>query len=155
LRFNDYASDMLTYTPVHTAMGILRAAVDDIRSGSLFDVRQLIHAEVFDEFLEQAQHLFESGYHGPSAVVAGTVLEDGLRQLCEQHGVPLSDKPKLDRMNADLARAGVYNGLRQKQITALAAVRNDAAHGRWNEFSPDDVRRMIDGVRSFTETHFA
>jgi hypothetical protein len=53
-----------------------------------------------------------------AAVIAGTVLETALRQLC------------LDRMNADLAKAGVYNSLMQKRITALAAIRNRAAHGK-------------------------
>jgi hypothetical protein len=65
-----------------------------------------------------------------AAVIAGTVLETALRQLC------------LDRMNADLAKAGVYNSLMQKRITALAAIRNRAAHGKPNEFTRDDVSAM-------------
>ena len=40
-------------------------------------------------------------------------------------------KPKLGTMNAGLAKQGVYNKLTQKRITALADIRNKAAHGEW------------------------
>ena len=52
-------------------------------------------------------------------------------------------------MNADLAKAGVYNSLMQKRITALAAIRNSAAHGKPNEFTRDDVSAMIRDVERF------
>jgi ribosomal protein L29 len=45
-------------------------------------------------------------------------------------------------MNSDLAKAGVYNKLTQKQITALADLRNKAAHGQWEEFTKGDVDEM-------------
>ena len=46
-------------------------------------------------------------------------------------------------MNSDLAKAGIYNKLQQKRITALADIRNSAAHGKPEEFSGDDVIMMI------------
>ena len=56
------------------------------------------------------------------------------------------DFGKLDKMNADLAKAGQYNTLVQKRITALAAIRNSAAHGDHKAFSKDEVASMIDEV---------
>jgi len=152
--FTKETAEYVTFSPAESALGILRAAKDDYEHDHLFDVRQLIQAEVFDDFLEQAQHLFDSGYYQPAAVVAGSVLEDGLRKLCDRHGVPLPDKPKLDKMNADLAKQGVYSKLKQKQITAFADLRNKAAHGQWDQFTKDDVPPMLDGVRHFMEKHF-
>jgi hypothetical protein len=67
----------------------------------------------------------------------------------------LSVKPKLDTMNADLAKQSVYNKLTQKRITALADIRNKAAHGEWDEFTKADVEDMLRGVRQFMETHFS
>ena len=49
-------------------------------------------------------------------------------------------------MNADLAKAGQYNSLVQKRITALAAIRNSAAHGNSAEFDDRDVQSMIEEV---------
>jgi len=52
-------------------------------------------------------------------------------------------------MNIELAKAGIYNALWQKKITALADLRNKAAHGKWTEFTEKDVEDMIRGVRRF------
>jgi hypothetical protein len=143
------------YSPVTQALGILRAAKEDYEQGFLFDTRTLIEAEVFDDFLEQAEHLLGSSYYQPAAVVIGSVLEDGLRKLCLKHEIPLPAKPKLDTMNADLAKRGVYNKLTQKRVTALADIRNKAAHGEWDEFTKHDVEDMLRSVRQFMETQFA
>jgi len=136
------------------ALGILKAALDDYEHDHLFKVRTLIEAEVFDDLLEQAEHLLASGYKGPAAVIAGSVLEDGLRKLCQQRTIILSDKPKLDVMNADLAKSGAYTKLTQKKITALADIRNSAAHGQWDQFTEANVSEMVQGVRSFMEQYF-
>lgn len=142
------------YSPVSRALGVLRAARDDYEQGHLFDTRTLIEAEVFDDFLEQGEHLLDSGYYQPAAVVVGSVLEDGLRKLCAKHEIPVSAKPKLDTMNADLAKQGVYGKLTQKHITVLADIRNKAAHAEWDKFTKADVEGMLRDVRRFMETHF-
>ena len=153
--FKEQAKYFETYSSALKALGVLKAAKDDYENGYLFDTRQLIQAEIFDEFLDQAEYLCGNGYHAPAAVVAGSVLEDGLRKLCLRSGTTLASKPKLDTMNADLAKAGTYSLLTQKQITALADLRNKAAHGKWSEFTKTNVEQMISQVRNFMQTHFA
>jgi len=153
-KFNALFSQFDDYTPVLTAQGILKGAKSDYENGYLFETRALIQAEVFDDFLDQAKHLFDNGYHAPAAVIAGSVLEDGLRKLCARNGITLPSKPKLDSMNSELARSGIYNVLTQKKITMLADLRNKAAHGKWDEFTADDVEHMIAQIRAFMETHF-
>ena len=54
-------------------------------------------------------------------------------------------------MNADLVKAGAYNVLVQKKITALAAIRNSAAHGNTAEFTPSDVAAMLADVERLLE----
>ena len=152
--FEAQFSKFHNYSPVARALGILRAAKDDYEQSFLFNTRTLIEAEVFDDFLEQAEHLLDSSYYQPAAVVIGSVLEDGLRKLCGRHDIPLSANPKMDTMNADLAKQGVYNKLMQKRITMLADIRNKAAHGEWDKFTKADVEDMLRGVRQFMETHF-
>jgi len=154
-KFNELFPRFSDYTPVWKAHGILKGAKDDYEKGYLFETRTLIQAEVFDDFLEQAAYLLKNGYHSPAAVIAGSVLEDGLRQLCIRNNLALSEMPKMDSMNSLLAKEGVYNKLTQKQITALADLRNKAAHGQWNEFTKEDVEQMIPQVRTFMETQFA
>src|SRR4051812_7756631 len=77
------------YSPVKRGLGIMMAAKDDYENGYLFNTRAIIQAEVFDEFLDQACELLQAGYYQPAAVVAGAVLEDGLRKLCVRRGITL------------------------------------------------------------------
>jgi hypothetical protein len=57
-------------------------------------------------------------------------------------------------MNSELAKATVYNLLKQKQITALADLRNKAAHNQGG-FTKEDVEDMIRNVRRFMEDYFS
>lgn len=144
-----YESDM------KLAMAVLQAAWNDYSSGYLATVNALITAEVFDDFLEQAEYLFEQDFHQPAAVIAGAVLEDTLRKLCNENAVVLPAQPKLDSMNTELVRKDVYSKLIQKQITWLADIRNKAAHGQWDKFSKADVENMLRQIREFVTAHMA
>jgi hypothetical protein len=57
-------------------------------------------------------------------------------------------------MNAALAKSGVYNVLTQKKITALADIRNSAAHGKWDSFDAADVEGMLSWADEFMQKHF-
>ena len=52
-------------------------------------------------------------------------------------------------MNTELAKANVYNLLVQKRLTAIADIRNNAAHGHPEQFQPSDVADMIAYVEGF------
>jgi uncharacterized protein YutE (UPF0331/DUF86 family) len=140
---------------VNQAFGVLLAAKDDFVKDSIFELKTIVEAELFDDFIEQSDHLLNSGYYQSAAVIAGSVLEDGLRKICIRNNIELPNKPKLDSMNSELAKAGVYNKLTQKKLTALADIRNSAAHGQWDAFDETDVKDMISSVRSFMEKNYA
>jgi hypothetical protein len=107
-------------------MAVFSAARQDFDGGHLSTVRSLVQAELFDSELDQARELLNTGYKIPAAVIAGTVLETTLREVCSKQQIALGT---LDRMNADLAKRSVYNANQAKRITAMAGVRNSAAHG--------------------------
>lgn len=125
------------------AVAIFNSAREDYEGGYLFNLQSLVKAEVFDDMLEQAQALLTAGYKDPACVVAGVALETTLKDLCSRSGIAHA---KLDKMNADLAKAGLYNKGMQKQITAWADRRNSAAHGDWSAYTNADVDDMIKGV---------
>src|ERR1700733_14109265 len=84
---------------------VLDAAREDFEGGYLASVHDLVRAEVFDSELEQATELLKSGYDVAAAVIAGVVLETAIRELCDRNQIP---RAKLDKMNADLTKSGVY-----------------------------------------------
>ena len=137
---------------MRSKVGALRALRRDYDAGYLSSVQSLVRAEVFADFLEMAEHLLKQGYKDPCAVLAGGVLEDHLRSLCQGRGIPLqmSGKPKkTDSMNNDLASADVYSKLDQKNVTAWLDLRNKAAHAQYGEYNHDQVQNLLIGVREF------
>ena len=125
---------------------IFLALKHDYEKGYLTSIKTLIQAEVFETQLEQAEELLTSGYILASAVITGVVLETGIREICTRENI---SHGKLDKMNAELAKKGIYTKLQQKRITALADIRNSAAHGKQDAFTKDDVSKMIREVEDF------
>lgn len=133
-------------------VGNLRALRTAYQAGYLATIAELVHAELFADFLEMAEYLLSEGYKDPAAVLGGSVLEEHLRQLSAKHGVPVTagGKPKkADLLNAELASACVYTKLDQKSVTAWLDLRNKAAHGKFTEYGKQQVELLLQSVRDF------
>lgn len=156
--FKEFESSVNNATP-HSAkagLGILVAVRDEMAGGWIDSAKGLVSAEIFADFLEMADHLLEEKYKDAAAVITGSVLEEHLRQLCQKNGIDVEFvnngkvKPKkADLLNADLAKNAVYNKLDQKNVTAWLDLRNKAAHGKYNEYSIEQVALMLQGVSDF------
>ncbi|MCI2429492.1 hypothetical protein LM602_06305 [Candidatus Acetothermia bacterium] len=137
-------------------VGVLDSLRADVSLGYLRSQRELLHGELFADFLEMAQHLLDEGYKDAAAVIAGSALEAHLRHLCQKANIPIEIKSgggatpkKADRLNADLASGKVYLKLDQKNVTAWLDLRNKAAHGLYDHYSAGQVALLISGVRDF------
>ena len=137
--------------------GIVESLRASLKAGYLKTASELIHGEVFGDFLEMADHLLERGYKDAAAVVTGSTLEAHLRQLCQKFRIEtevedgkgnLSVK-KADRMNSDLAGTQAYSKLDQKSVTAWLDLRNKAAHGEYGKYCSEQVALLNQGVRDF------
>ena len=140
------------YNQAASLAGVLRALYGAYLGGYFSSFSQLVRADLFDDFLEMAEHLLEQGYKDAAAVITGGVLEEHLRKLCERQAVDIlvGDKPKpASKMNDELAAKGAYAKLDVKSVTAWLGVRNSAAHGRYGDYEEEQVRLMILGVREF------
>lgn len=129
--------------------GIVQAAFNDFQEDFLFDLKVRVRAEFIDDLLSQAEYLLAEGFYHPAASLAGAVLEDSLRKLCDTHGISYPEKTKLDSLNIELAKANVYDKLKQKEITAKADIRNNADHGHFDKFKIEDVDDMVKWIRRF------
>jgi hypothetical protein len=158
-QFQEAAKTVLkTYTPSKLYMahprllGILRSLKDSYMQGYLENVQELIHADLFSDFLEMAQYLLNEGYKDPAAVMISGVLEEHLRKLCMKNNIPIIDSKgqprKASALNDDLAKC-VYDKLEQKGITFWLDLRNKSAHGHYTEYDQSQVENMLQGVQSF------
>ena len=149
-RLENYTSLTVSMEPV---LGILQALRNDYESGYLQSVVELVHADIFADFLDMADYLLQQGYKDPAAVVTGSVLEAHLRKVCEKHSIDVvkadGTSKKADTLNSELTAVGAYSKLDQKSVTAWLDLRNKAAHGQYAEFTKEQVILMLQGVRDF------
>ena len=117
-------------------------------------MKRLVEAEVFDDFLEQAQQLLSRRYFQAAAVIAGCVLEEGLRKLCIREGIPIEGKKKFDWMNSELAKKGIYDSYIKNKMSSLYGLRSNAAHARWKDSLSLHVEDMLAQVKSLKEEYF-
>lgn len=136
--------------------GVLSALRDDVTSNYLITAKELIHAEIFSDFLEMADYFLSEGYKDAAAVIGGGVLETHLRQLCIKTGIDLEtlngtkmQVKTTDRINNNLASQNIYNKLLQKSITAWLDLRNKAAHAHYSEYTNHDVILFLQGIHDF------
>lgn len=133
-------------------IGVADSLLHNIRAGYLKSLEELLHGEVFGDFLEMAQYLLENGYKDAAAIIAGSTLEAHLKQLCKKSGIPadVAGKPKkADKINSELATQRTYSKLDQKNVTAWLGVRNSAAHGDFGAYDKGQVSLLISAVRDF------
>jgi len=140
-------------------LAILRGCKSDYDAGFFDDLSLVVRAEVAGDYMAQAEVLLAEEYHVPAAVLAGAVLEDALRKLCDGKGIlvtkPSGERKGINAMNDDLGRASVYNAAKADEIRAWAKYRNDCAHGDGAKVKPEDVGRMVQGVRAFVADHLS
>ncbi len=141
---------------VEIGIGMMKSVQFDLENGYLESVRSLITGEVFSDFLDMAEHLLKEDYKDPAAVLAGGVLEDHLRKLCQSHNIDSEEEKvgktvprKSDRLNSDLAKSGAYGKQDLKMVTGWLNLRNHAAHGEFDKYTKEEVRIMLLGVRDF------
>ena len=141
--------------------GGLKALLRDIESGYLDSLEELVRAEVFADFLDMAEHLLEQKYEDSAAVLVGGVLEGHLRKLCAKNNISTewvdnrgrSRRKKVETMNTELAKAGVYSTPDQKNVTAWYGIRLDPAHGDYGKHTNEEIKVMLLGVREFVARH--
>ena len=133
--------------------GVLRAALEDLRDGHLFDVRSLLAAEIFSDFLDMANHLVAEGYKDAAVSLTGAVLEDGLRKIATARNVAFKSRDGLDELNTKLAAAGVFNAIVKARVNSWRVIRNAADHGNFGEYDRKEASEMVAGVMQFLGVH--
>ena len=156
--FNERVKDEET-SETENGINILLAIKSEVENDWLISLKQLVSAEIFSDFLEMSKHLLDLKYKDPATVMIGSTLEEHLRLLCKNHSIDTEYEKsgdlipkKANLLNAELHKAETYGVLEQKNVTAWLDLRNKAAHGKYDEYSIDQVNLMYQGVLNFIMT---
>lgn len=122
---------------------------------SLFDIKQLVQADLFDSELETAGELLKHKFLRAAGAVAGVVLEKHLKQVCANHSVTIGKKnPSLSEINDALKDAGVLQHSDWRYNQHLGDLRNLCDHDKEVEPTKEQVNDLIVGVQKVTKTIF-
>jgi hypothetical protein len=135
-------------------LAILKAVKARFES-SLFDIHQLVQADLFDSELDTARELAKNKFFRAAGAVAGVVLEKHLLQVCANHAVTVSKKaPGIGDLNDLLKNGAVFDVPQWRFIQHLGDIRNICDHGKAAEPTPAQVDDLISGVEKTIKTIF-
>lgn len=122
---------------------------------SLFDIRALLQADLFDNELDAAEELKKKGFLRAAGALAGVVLEAHLREVCANHNVAIKKtKPTIADFNDALKDAKVIDIPAWRNIQFLADIRNLCDHKKDKEPKDTEVDDLITCVRKVSKTLF-
>jgi hypothetical protein len=120
---------------------------------SLYEIRQLVQADLFDSEIETARELLKNKFFRPAGAVAGVVLEKHLRQVCDNHKIKINKKnPNISDLNELLKTGSVIEIPQWRHISMLADIRNLCDHHKQTEPSAEQVADLINGVDKVIKT---
>lgn len=135
-------------------VAILKATRKRFES-SLFDIRQLVQADLFDSEIDSARHLLKNKFLRAAGAIAGVVLEKHLAQVCVNHNIAIAKKnPTISDLNQLLKEQGVIDLPQWRNITLLGDIRNICDHNKQKEPTGDQVGDLVEGVDKVIKTVF-
>jgi hypothetical protein len=140
-------------TPMHQQVEIVRASKARFES-SLFDIKGMAQADLFDNELDASAELNKNGFARAAGAVVGVVLEGHLATVCGNHSIAISKKkPTLSDFYEALKSADVIDQATWRFIQHLADIRNACDH-KGKDPTKETVDDLIAGVRKISKTVF-
>lgn len=122
---------------------------------SLFDIKQLVQADLLDSEIETAKELAKHKFLRAAGAIAGVVLEKHLHQVSENHILNIVKKnPTINDYNELLKNNSVIDTPQWRFIQHLADIRNICDHNKTNDPSANQVNDLILGVEKTIKTLF-
>lgn len=122
---------------------------------SLFDIKQLLQADLFDSELEAAKELNKKGFTRGAGAMAGVVLESHLIQVCENHNIKITKKdPKINDLNELLKTNDIIEVSTWRFIQRLGDLRNKCDHKKKIDPTQEDIEELIEGVAKISKSVF-
>lgn len=137
----------------HAVGDMLKEWIRLVRSGQVKPRLESLSARAVSstDLLEQVRALNADRAVIPAApiVLAGAALEIALRSAVEELGLTITRRPSIDAYAHALRRAEVLNKQDIKNVTHMAGLRNEAAHGMHDALGREGAVLMEQQVNLF------
>jgi len=133
---------------------ILSSAAEKFDS-SLFDIKEILQADLFDSELDTAKELNKKGFIRAAGAVTGVVLEKHLSHICELHKIKIKKaNPSISEYNQNLKDNNIIDIPNWRFIQRLGDLRNLCDHHKEKEPTKSDVDELISGTEKIIKTVF-
>lgn len=133
-------------------LAILKSSKQIFKS-SLFDIKEVLQADIFDSELGAAKELTKKGFSRGGGAIAGVVLEKHLGHVCDVHILKLSKKnPSIADYNDCLKEHSVLDTPTWRYIQHLGDLRNLCDHHKNQEPTKENVLDLIVGVEKIIKS---
>lgn len=135
-----------------------KSIVDSLKdrfNSSLFDIKQLVQADMFDSEIDAAKELNKKGFQRAAGAICGVVIEKHLHGVCETRGIVITKKnPAINDYNELLKNNDVIDTPTWRLIQRLADLRNLCDHNKTEEPTKENINDLIDGTDNIIKTIF-
>lgn len=139
-------------TKYEQQLSILKSIKDRFKS-SLFDIKQLVQADMFDSEIDAAKELNKKGFHRAAGAICGVVIEKHLHGVCEARGIAISKKnPAINDYNELLKNNNIIDIPTWRLIQRLGDLRNLCDHNKTDEPTKENINDLIDGADKIIKT---
>jgi hypothetical protein len=122
-------------------------------TSALFDIKEIVQADIFDSELETAKELNKKGFIRAGGAIAGVVLEKHLSHICTMHKLKSRKaNPTISEYNQLLKDNDIINIASWRFIQHLGDIRNLCDHYKDREPTKEEVDEYITGIEKITKT---
>lgn len=128
--------------------GILMSALNEVKSGFLYEIIHILSAEFFDNILDQSKELLNKGYKDPAAILGRVIIENTLKDLCKRNNIQLNEGEMASSLKEKLKNNNAFTLPQFKVCRTYIEIGNDAAHGNFDKYSQDDIKKMFEYIEN-------
>lgn len=130
-------------------------SLKDRFKSSLYDIEQLVQADMMDSEIDSAKLLLKNGFLRAAGAICGVVLEKHFSTICDKRGIKPSKKnPCINDYNQLLKDEGIIDTPMWRKICYLADIRNLCDHNKKEEPTKEQLKDLVDGTEKTIKTVF-
>lgn len=149
--FNDFAAAAMRFNMQFEIFKSVERRFDS----SLFEIKQIVTADLFDSELEASRELLKNGFTRGAGAIAGVVVEKHLSEVCANHTLKTRKKnPSISDYYDLLKENGILDVPTWRYVQRLGDLRNLCVHNKKRDPTEAEVEELIIGVEKIVKTIF-
>lgn len=122
-------------------------SLDNCFESSLFNIKELLQADVFDSELDGAKELHKNGFYRAAGALCGVIIEKHFASVCVAHSIKIKKSvPGIGDYNDKLKEEKVIDNKTYLLIQRLGTIRNLCDHNKKQEPTNEDIEDLISGT---------